>query len=225
MTWQRVCLAIVFALSSVAWSHGAAARTDDIDPANPKIDRSESVPTNTTGPKVVVDVNLTTQSMHVLFPDGTDETWLISSGRPGYDTPDGRYKPQWVDPDHVSKQYQDAPMPYAVFFDLKGHAFHGSDQKVFGRAMSHGCVRLQTSNAKRLFDAVRVSSAEITITGRAPAGGGKTWARRRAPANYATDPGAPPGYEYRRAATGYPQYPERPASPPQQQFFWGTWGR
>jgi len=224
MTLQRVCLAIIFALGCATWSQGAVARTDDIDTDTPKVDHSENVPTNTTGPKVIVDVDLSTQRMHVVFPDGTDETWLISSGRPGYDTPDGRYKPQWVDPDHVSKQYQDAPMPYAVFFDLKGHAFHGSDQKVFGRAQSHGCVRLPTANAKRLFDAVRVSSAEISITGRAPHGGGAVSERRRAPARYVTDPAAPPGYQYGRAATGYPQYPERPAYPPPQPF-WGTWGR
>ena len=83
------------------------------------------------------------------------------------DTPDGTYKAQWVDPDHQSKQYQDAPMPYAVFFDLKGHAFHGSYQKKFGMAVSHGCVRLPVADAKKLYDAVKVAGADVEIIGRA----------------------------------------------------------
>ncbi len=168
MIWQRICLAAGLVLGGAFLSQGALAQTSDPadDPgaaAAPtdesasaaKVDHSEPASAGNGGPKVIVEVDLTAQSMHVQFPDGTEETWPIASGRPGLDTPDGTYKPQWVDPDHVSKQYQDAPMPYAIFFDLKGHAIHGSYQKKFGAAVSHGCVRLPVDNAKRLFEAVR----------------------------------------------------------------------
>ena len=124
-------------------------------------------PTHGKGPRVIVHVDLTMQSLHVQFPDGTQEDWPISSGRPGLDTPACTYKAQWVDPDHLSKQYQDAPMPYAVFFDLKGHAFHGSYQKKFGVAVSHGCVRLPVADAKKLYDAVKAAGADVEIVGQA----------------------------------------------------------
>ena len=226
MIWQRACLAIGLAAAGAFASHAVAAQKDD--PGAEKVDHSEPAPTNTAGPKVIVSVNLTTQRMHVQFPDGSEETWLISSGRPGYDTPGGKYKPQWIDPDHVSKQYQDAPMPYAVFFDLKGHAFHGSDQKKFGVAQSHGCVRLPTEDAKKLFEAVKVSGAEIEISGKAQRKG--VSARRQAPKqeNAPTSQAAygygydQSGYPYARSA--YPPYPGRPAYQAPQPLFGGPWG-
>jgi lipoprotein-anchoring transpeptidase ErfK/SrfK len=55
----------------------------------------------------------------------------------------------WLDEHHKSKQYNDAPMPYAIFFN-EGKAIHGFAGSVGGPA-SHGCVRLSTGNAKTLF--------------------------------------------------------------------------
>lgn len=42
-----------------------------------------------------------------------------------------------------------APMPYALFFDYRGYAFHGSNG-VEGQNGSHGCVRVFTKDAKWL---------------------------------------------------------------------------
>jgi lipoprotein-anchoring transpeptidase ErfK/SrfK len=197
MIWHRVSLAIGLAMGGAFLGQAALTQTieqggappsDDAaspqpnpqanNPANPgeHVDRSENVRANPNGPKVIVQVDLTAQMMHVQFPDGTTADWPVSSGRPGLDTPDGHYKAQWIDPDHLSKQYQDAPMPYAVFFDLKGHAFHGSYQKKFGVAVSHGCVRLPVEDAKKLFDAVKANGADIDITGQAHR---NTWALRQ----------------------------------------------
>ncbi|TAL81421.1 MAG: murein L,D-transpeptidase [Beijerinckiaceae bacterium] len=247
MMWQRVCLAAGFALGCALPIQQAAAQADIPDagsqapvvapqaddtgtpPAH--VDHSSHVPTNTVGPKVIVDVNLTTQRMHVTFPDGSEETWPVASGRPGLDTPDGQYKPQWIDPDHVSKEYQDAPMPYAIFFDLKGHAIHGSYEKTFGRAVSHGCVRLPVKDAKKLFEAVKVSGAEIDITGRAPRKGGTVWARRQTPPRYADAQQNQYGYGYGHPGSyGYGYYqrngypPRTPYRPPQQSFFGALFG-
>lgn len=75
--------------------------------------------------------------------------WSVSTGARGYATPSGHYKVSWLDEHHKSKQYNDAPMPYAIFFDA-GKAIHGFAGNVGGPA-SHGCVRLATGNAKTLF--------------------------------------------------------------------------
>lgn len=188
------------------------------------VDHSEPAPRNTTGPKVIIEADLTTQQMHVTFPDGSEADWPIASGRPGLDTPDGHYKPQWVDPDHISKQYQDAPMPYAIFFDLKGHAIHGSYEKTFGRAVSHGCIRLQVENAKKLFEAVKVSGAEIDVTGQAPRGAGAYVARRHQPRYEAQGYADNGQYGYQRGygyyqRSPYPPYPGQSyqSNPPRPQ--------
>lgn len=234
MNWQRIGLATGLALgvaacvapAAFAQIPGFAPATEDQDTAPPAqgnagdaggapvhVDHSQPAPQHTIGPKVIVKADLTAQRVHVTFPDGTEETWPIASGRPGLDTPDGHYKPQWIDPDHVSKQYQDAPMPYAVFFDLKGHAFHGSYQKTFGRAVSHGCIRLPVADAKKLFDAIKVSGADIEVMGHAGRVPNELLVREDANE-------AAAGYGANGAAAVTPQPQAGYAPPPQQNAYW-----
>ena len=51
--------------------------------------------------------------------------WPVSTGRAGYDTPNGTFKPNRMDADHFSQEWDNAPMPHTIFFDLHGHAIHG----------------------------------------------------------------------------------------------------
>ncbi|MDJ0930857.1 L,D-transpeptidase [Breoghania sp.] len=54
-----------------------------------------------------------------------------------------------------SRKYDNAPMPYSVFFH-RGWAIHGTDAiRRLGRPASHGCVRLALKNAKKLYKLVR----------------------------------------------------------------------
>src|SRR6202012_799322 len=104
----------------------------------------------------------------------TRYTWPVSTGRAGYDTPNGNFKINRMDADHFSQEWDNAPMPHAMFFDLRGHAIHGFfDEKHLGLAVSHGCVRLSRANATVLFDMVKaqgMSGTSVTITGRTPGG-------------------------------------------------------
>jgi hypothetical protein len=62
-----------------------------------------------------------------------------------------------------SKQWDNAPMPHAIFFTKQGHAIHGTlDEKRLGNAASHGCVRLSRENAKTLFTLVKATGLENT---------------------------------------------------------------
>ena len=101
---------------------------------------------------IVVTVTKSDQRMVVAVAGQPRFRWWVSTGARGYATPSGHYKVSWLDEHHKSKQYNDAPMPYAIFFD-EGKAIHGFAGSVGGPA-SHGCVRLSTGNAKTLFHLV-----------------------------------------------------------------------
>ena len=43
-------------------------------------------------------------------------TWPVSTGMADYDTPTGEFKPFRMERDHFSREWDDAPMPYSIFF-------------------------------------------------------------------------------------------------------------
>jgi len=71
----------------------------------------------------------------------------VQGGMPTYPTPKGYFKIYWKSREHKSSQWDDAPMPYAMFFK-DGAAIHQGP--LYGE--SHGCVRVSNEMAKYLFD-------------------------------------------------------------------------
>ena len=103
---------------------------------------------------VQVEVDVGSQTMEVYVNGHLRHTWKVSTGRDGYETPGGEYSVKRMEEEWYSKEYDDAPMPHAVFFN-GGYAIHGTyDVKRLGRPASHGCIRLSPGNAARLFDLV-----------------------------------------------------------------------
>lgn len=159
---------------------------------------------------LTIDVDLSSQTMRVSDDGQTLHQWAISSGTWGFRTPNGSYRPQRLVRMHYSRQYDMAPMPYSIFF-RGGYAIHGTGHtRQLGRPASHGCIRLSTPNAARLFALVQErgrGDARIVITG-SPAGGdtlvasadrgrGRAQARRLARAEAETEYAvAPQPYEY-----------------------------
>src|SRR3984893_19054021 len=85
---------------------------------------------------ILISIDKTTQHMSVMVDGAPRYIWPVSTGRPGYDTPNGSYKPNRMDADHLSQEWDNAPMPHTIFFDLHGHAIHGfSDVKHLGLAV------------------------------------------------------------------------------------------
>ena len=74
-----------------------------------------------------------------------------------------------MEKEHFSKEWDDAPMPYSIFFTGEGHAVHGSYHvKSLGRRASHGCVRLHPDNAAKLFALVQktgMSNTRVIVRG------------------------------------------------------------
>lgn len=102
--------------------------------------------------RVSVDVN--EQKMDVYVDGRLRHRWPVSTGRDGFDTPGGSYRPQRLEKEWYSKQYDGAPMPNAVFFH-NGYAIHGTyETRRLGQQASHGCIRLHPRAAAELYDLV-----------------------------------------------------------------------
>ena len=132
---------------------------------------------------VVVTIDKSAQQMTVEVDGRPRYQWPVSTGKAGYDTPNGKFKAFRMERDHYSKEWDEAPMPFSIFFTQKGHAIHGSlDTKRLGSPASHGCVRLLPANAEKLFTLVEqegVLNTTVILTGVAPSGAPAV-ARRRA---------------------------------------------
>ena len=119
--------------------------------------------------KVAITVDKDNQRMTVAV-DGVERYhWPVWSGIPSYETPNGSFRTFRMEEDHYSKEFDDAPMPHAIFFTKIGHAIHGTDSvNRLGSPASHGCVRLSRANASTLYALVQregVLNTTVTLTG------------------------------------------------------------
>lgn len=116
---------------------------------------------------LVAQVSIGDQTMTVSENGFVKYRWKVSTARRGYVTPVGSWSAKWLSRDHRSKKYDDAPMPYAVFFN-GGYAVHATfDLKRLGRPASHGCVRLHPENAAQFFTMTRqagLANTRVVIT-------------------------------------------------------------
>ncbi|WP_225868253.1 L,D-transpeptidase [Bartonella apis] len=96
-------------------------------------------------------VNVSDQTMTVKKNGKTLYHWKVSTGRKGYATPSGTFRPIRMHKMWRSRKYDNAPMPYAIFYN-EGYAIHGTSYvSRLGSPASHGCVRLNTANAQILY--------------------------------------------------------------------------
>lgn len=112
--------------------------------------------------EVSVVVDISEQVMNVRVDGALRYTYTVSTGKKGYSTPTGTYGVQRMHKKYFSKKYDNAPMPYAIFFH-GGYAIHGTtDIKRLGRIASHGCVRLHPDDARELYALVKEAGAGNT---------------------------------------------------------------
>ena len=163
---------------------------------------------------VLVTIDKSSQQMTVAVDGRPLHQWPVSTGRVGYDTPNGKFKAFRMERDHFSKEFDDAPMPFSIFFTEKGHAIHGSTDKRIGQPASHGCVRLSPANAETLFALVEqegVLNTTVVLTGTIPSAAPAVARRRVLPRPDELEY-AQPQYAPRQAQQYYDQdYYQAPA--------------
>ncbi|MFG1640797.1 L,D-transpeptidase family protein [Amycolatopsis sp. NPDC049252] len=91
------------------------------------------------------------------------KTWILQGGkvvygpvsmlpgRKGYATPTGTFHVLSKEKVHLSKEFDNAPMPNSVFF-YPGDAFHTGSLSVY----SHGCIHLSASSSLKYFTTLHV---------------------------------------------------------------------
>jgi lipoprotein-anchoring transpeptidase ErfK/SrfK len=133
--------------------------------------------TNPVGTSILIDIDKSTQQVTVSV-DGVEKyRWPVSTGKRGYSTPSGTYTALSMNEIWYSKEWDNAPMPHAIFFMKDGHAIHGSyEVKHLGQPASHGCVRISPQNATTLFDLVKkvgLPNTQFVLSGETPGGESK----------------------------------------------------
>ncbi len=156
---------------------------------------------------LLIQIDKAAQQMTVSADGEPLYTWPVSTGIARYDTPAGAYTPFRKEKEHYSREWDDAPMPYSIFFTKKGHAIHGTYHRSLGQPASHGCVRLSVKNASILWELVakhKMANTMVVLTGEIP-GGGAAVARATQDGDIADDEPAP-----RRSAPGWRGYADDP---------------
>lgn len=114
-----------------------------------------AVPVQSAMASIRVSIDISSQRMKVYVNGRLRHVWRVSTGRRGYSTPTGSFRPTRLERSWHSRKYNWSPMPHSIFF-IGGVAIHGSYYiRQLGRRASHGCVRLAPRNAARLFSMVR----------------------------------------------------------------------
>ena len=120
---------------------------------------------------VLVHIDKSQQRMTVSVDGHALHSFEVSTGRPGYGTPNGTYHPQRLALTWFSRKYYNSPMPHSIFFH-GGFAIHGSYEiSRLGGPASHGCVRLHPANAAVLYALVQqygTGNTRIVVTGAIP---------------------------------------------------------
>ena len=98
-----------------------------------------------------------------VYVDGRETyRWPVSTARPGKVTPNGTYVPQSMKRMHYSTLYDNAPMPFSIFFH-GDYAIHGTTEtEKLGCPASAGCVRLHPDHAEILYELTRETGLENT---------------------------------------------------------------
>ena len=133
------------------------ARVDMLDAFGPKELRPgqyvwRDVPESAGAERVVI--SLSDRMAYVYRGNTLMAATTISSGRDSKPTPSGIFSILGKTPMYHSKKYDNAPMPWAEFFEPHGIALHAGSVT----AESHGCVHLPAAFAKKLYSVTDVGT-------------------------------------------------------------------
>jgi len=113
------------------------------------------------GPPVMAVVALSEQHVTIYDAEGKILRAPVSTGQTGYETPAGIYSILEKNREHYSNLYDDASMPFMQRITWSGIALHAG--QLPGHPASHGCIRLPTGFAERLFEATKLGMRVVIV--------------------------------------------------------------
>ena len=105
---------------------------------------------------LLINVDKSAQRMTVTVNGEKLYDWPVTTGGRDYDTPSGTFKPFRMEIDHYSDEYDNAPMPYSIFFTQTGNAIHGTYEQ---RTWPCSIARLRAAVGKERCYAVESGKA------------------------------------------------------------------
>jgi len=160
MDWRRIiCLVLVGAATALAAKTPFWGARDSMPADTPfeNLKQGEFIwlgDAARSGPLLLV-VSLDEQRAYVYRNGVLAGVSTVSTGKKGHETPTGVFTILQKNKDHYSNIYDNAPMPYMQRLTWDGIALHAGGLP--GYPASHGCIRLPSEFARRLF--------EVTATG------------------------------------------------------------
>lgn len=110
---------------------------------------------------VSVLISIPDQRAYVFRGETLVAASTVSTGKAGNDTPTGSFTILQKNERHFSNLYDNAPMPYMQRLTWDGVALHAGRNPGF--PASHGCIRLPTAFAKKLFEITSLgATVEVT---------------------------------------------------------------
>lgn len=110
---------------------------------------------------VSILISIPDQRAYVFRGEALIAASTVSTGKDGKDTPIGSFTILQKKQFHRSNLYDDAPMPYMQRLTWDGVAIHAGRNPGF--PASHGCIRVPTEFAKKLFEATQLgATVEVT---------------------------------------------------------------
>ena len=111
---------------------------------------------------VLAKVDLSQQRMHVYVNGKKKYSWKVSTGKRGWETPRGAYRPIRTYKSYFEKKWN-MSLPWLVLISSDGIGIHGTGATGrLGRVASHGCIRLHPSNAKKFYHLVTAGNRHNT---------------------------------------------------------------
>lgn len=161
----RLCLIATLALLPLLMAQPATAQTES-EALNPGTYRwLDEGPLE--GPLYLI-ISIERQMIHVYSGDRLVGLASVSTGTKGHHTPTGEFlilqKREW----HRSNLYSNAPMPFMQRLTWDGIALHAGHNP--GYPASHGCIRLPTAFARKLFGLTQIGTlVRVNTDGLRPA--------------------------------------------------------
>jgi lipoprotein-anchoring transpeptidase ErfK/SrfK len=191
-----------------------------------KKSEAQVAPNTTTpaAPTIVIHIDKAKQRMTVSLDGVQRYDWPVSTGKAGYSTPSGAFTPLFMNKVWYSKEWDNAPMPHAIFFMKDGHAIHGSyEVKHLGKAVSHGCVRISPQNATTLYTLVEktgLKNTQVVLAGETPGGESKVAQSESSRARHSHAAAAPwPRHSHIASRSFRPRYYAESFDPPRRGGF------